>query len=76
MNTDVMFSSKTEMWETPQDLFDRLNSIHHFTCDVCAIADNAKCEKYYTPQENGLLQTWGGGLLVQSALWARNRQVG
>ncbi len=26
MNTDVMFSSKTDMWATPQDFFDLLNA--------------------------------------------------
>ena len=60
MNTSAMFSSKTDMWETPRDLFDRLNSIHHFTLDVCALPENAKCKDFYTPKENGLLQKWGG----------------
>ena len=60
MNTDVMFSSKTDLWETPQDLFDRLNDIHHFTLDVCAIPENAKCKDFFTPEENGLSQKWGG----------------
>ena len=67
MNRDAMFSSKTDLWETPQGLFDKLNSIHHFTCDVCATPDNAKCDHYYTPQQDGLLQAWGG-MLVQPAL--------
>lgn len=60
MNTDVMFSSKNDVWETPQELFDELNDIHHFTCDVCALPENAKCEKFYSPRENGLVQKWGG----------------
>lgn len=60
MNTQVMFSSKTDMWETPQDLFDELNDIHHFTVDVCATAENAKCDTFYTIQDNGLLQEWSG----------------
>lgn len=55
----VMFSSKTELWETPQDLFDKLNEKYHFDCDVCAIPENAKCKKYYTPEIDGLLQNWG-----------------
>lgn len=25
MNTEVMFSSKTDQWSTPQDFFDKLN---------------------------------------------------
>lgn len=69
---DVMFSSKTEMWETPQDLFDKLNSKYHFDYDVCAIPENTKCEKYYTPEIDGLKQQWGGVLLVQSSVWQRN----
>ena len=64
-----MFSSKTEMWETPQDLFDRLNDKYHFNLDVCAIPDNAKCTNYYTPEIDGLAQKWGGvQLLVQSSI--------
>jgi phage N-6-adenine-methyltransferase len=55
-----MFSSKTDMWETPQDLFERLNNIHRFTLDVCAIPSNAKCHAYYTPEQNGLNQPWIG----------------
>lgn len=64
MNTELMFSSKTDMWETPQDLFDRLNEEYNFECDVCAIPENAKCKKYYTPEVDGLKQEWRGGMLV------------
>ncbi len=60
MNEKVLFSSKTEMWETPQDLFEELNNEFHFSLDVCATAENAKCEKYYTPEIDGLSQPWNG----------------
>ena len=60
MNTDLMFSSKTDLWATPQDFFDKLNEEFHFTLDVCAIPENAKCKKYYTPDINGLSQKWSG----------------
>ena len=60
MNTEVMFSSKTDLWETPQDLFDKYDAIYHFETDVCALPENAKCEKYYTPEDDGLLQPWNG----------------
>lgn len=60
MNTDVMFSSKTDLWETPQELFDELNYEFHFTLDVCALPENAKCSVYYTPQQNGLSKPWNG----------------
>lgn len=60
MNKEVMFSSKTDMWSTPQDFFDKLNDEFHFTLDVCATPWNAKCERYYTPDDDGLSQPWNG----------------
>ena len=40
MNTEVMFSSKTDLWATPQEFFDELNKEFAFTTDVCAIPEN------------------------------------
>lgn len=56
----IHFSSETDLWETPQELFDELNAEFQFELDVCATPENAKCEKYYTQRENGLLQRWKG----------------
>lgn len=56
----VMFSSKSDLWETPQDLFDQLNKEFAFTLDVCALPENAKCADYYTPEQDGLKQPWHG----------------
>lgn len=50
----------TDVWATPQDLFDRLNDEFHFELDVCAIPENAKCKRYYTPEDDGLNQPWDG----------------
>lgn len=60
MNTDVMFSSKTDIWETPQWLFDKYDSRYHFTLDVCADANNAKCSAFFDEEADGLKQTWAG----------------
>lgn len=60
MNTEVMFSSKTDLWETPQDFFDKLDQEFHFNLDVCATPENAKCSAYYTPEMDGLSQPWYG----------------
>ena len=60
MNTDVMFSSKDQTWETPQNLFDKLDKEFNFTLDVCATDETAKCNNYFTPKENGLIQEWRG----------------
>lgn len=47
MNTNVMFSSKTDLWETPQNLFDKYDAIYHFETDVCALPENAKCKRFF-----------------------------
>lgn len=60
MNNDLMFSSKSEMWETPQAFFDDLNNLFQFTLDACATPENAKCERYFTPEMDGLKQDWDG----------------
>lgn len=60
MTDSAHFSSKTDMWETPQDLFDQINAEYQFTTDVCATAVNAKCDHYYTPEMDGLKQLWTG----------------
>ena len=58
MKNDYMFSSKTDMWATPQDLFDRLNAEYNFRLDVCATKENAKCDLFYTKEDDGLTKSW------------------
>lgn len=55
-----MMSSATDQWATPQELFDDLDSIYHFTLDVCASDWNAKCDRYFDEEQNGLAQEWVG----------------
>lgn len=59
MNT-VHFLSQTPEWETPQNLFDELNRVYHFTLDPCATPHNAKCAHFFTREQDGLSQTWDG----------------
>lgn len=82
MNKEVMFSSATDNWATPQDFFDNLNAEFHFDLDVCADESNHKCDKYYTKEQDGLTMPWTGivwcnppygreiGLWVRKALFA------
>jgi phage N-6-adenine-methyltransferase len=56
----VHYSSEDLTWETPQDLFDLLDAEFGFTLDVCAVAPTAKCERFFTPEEDGLAQDWRG----------------
>jgi phage N-6-adenine-methyltransferase len=54
-----MFSSASSEWETPQDLFDRLNTEFCFTLDACATPENAKCSRFFDRATDGLKQFWG-----------------
>lgn len=47
-------------WETPPAFFKLLDDKFHFTLDACASPSNAKCKKYYTIEQNGLIQDWTG----------------
>ena len=56
---EVLYSSRSEEWPTPRDLFDLLDGEFRFTLDPCATPENAKCAKFYTREDNGLVQDWG-----------------
>lgn len=56
----VHFSSKTDLWETPKETFEKLNAEFGFDVDVCALPENAKCRQFFTPQQDGLKQDWRG----------------
>lgn len=60
MKRDVMFACQTDMWETPQWLYDELNEQYNFTLDACAVQENAKCTNFYSPEKDGLSQPWEG----------------
>ena len=55
-----LFTSNTDLWATPQELFDKLDAVYHFETDVCALPENAKCERFFTPEVDGLKQEWTG----------------
>ncbi|MCA9496827.1 MAG: adenine methyltransferase [Nanoarchaeota archaeon] len=58
MNNDLMFSSKNMLWCTPRDFFKKLDSEFNFTLDPSCTKESALCEKYFTPEEDGLKQSW------------------
>ena len=64
MNTGYMPQSKTDDWATPQDFFDQLDNIHHFTLDAAASSTNHKTPNWFgLDHENpkfrdGLAVTW------------------
>ena len=58
--TSVQFTSKGIDYETPSDIFDPLDDEFHFTLDVAASHTNAKCDNYYTEEDDALTQSWIG----------------
>ena len=60
MNSALLSSKKMD-WCTPQDFFDRLNEEFGFVLDAAATDKTAKCPLYYTPETDGLSQSWDRG---------------
>lgn len=60
MNTELMFSSNDNTWETPISFFNRINDEFYFDLDVCASDENAKCSKYFTEEDDALSKDWKG----------------
>lgn len=56
----VYHRSQCATWATPPEVFGPLDAEFGFTLDVCALPDNTKCARYYTPADDGLAQRWEG----------------
>lgn len=60
MNTDLMFSSVNQKWETPEDMISHLSKYFTWDLDVCASRDNV-CDNYYDGISiDGLKTAWNG----------------
>jgi site-specific DNA-methyltransferase (adenine-specific) len=55
---EYLCSSKDMTWATPQEWFAYLDLEFDFTLDPCCQHETAKCKKHYTPEEDGLAQSW------------------
>ena len=75
-NLDVMYSSKTDQWATPQEFFDELNAEFGFDLDPCADEENHKCKRFFTREQNGLLQDWGGAECSATRHMAKKLEIG
>lgn len=58
LNTELMFSSESPDWETPDEFFNALDAEFNFILDVCANKVNSKCVEYYDRQANTFTQPW------------------
>lgn len=52
--------ARSPVWATPWPLFNKLDAEFHFELDVCALPENAKCARYYSPADDGLARDWSG----------------
>lgn len=57
----ALLSSENMCWCTPQDFFDKLNEEFSFVLDPAATKKTAKCKYYFTPETDGLSQSWDYG---------------
>ena len=69
--SDVHFSSKDMTFATPQDFYDKLDAEFRFTLDPCCVPETAKCEKFYTPEDDGLSQDWAGERVFMNPPYGR-----
>ena len=67
----VHFSSKSNEWKTPQDLYDKLDKEFGFTLDPCCTKESAKCGKYYTKADDGLIQDWSNDVVFMNPPYGR-----
>lgn len=56
--SNIHFSSKTDLWATPIDFYRHYEDKYNFNLDVCATDENAKCDNYFTIEDDGLTQDW------------------
>lgn len=68
---NIHFSMESNEWETPQELYDELNKEYKFTLDPCATEKSAKCDKYYTKEDDGLSKDWSGEIVFMNPPYGR-----
>ena len=70
MNKALLSSNKMD-YTTPKDFFNKLNKEFNFTLDPCCYPHTALCSKYYTEEDNGLIQDWGGEVVFCNPPYGR-----
>lgn len=63
--------AQKDKWETPTKIFEQISKQYNFTLDPCCEKHTAKCPKFYTEQENGLLQNWNGETVFVNPPYSR-----
>ncbi len=56
--TEIMTDRNS--WMTPNCIFEPLHQKYNFTVDACAEQWNTKLPRFWSPEQDGLAQTWEG----------------
>ncbi len=54
----ALFSSTSDLWGTPPNLFRMLDQVYEFKLDAAASDASAFCDTYFTLQSDGLSRDW------------------
>jgi phage N-6-adenine-methyltransferase len=69
---EVVFSSKSTDWSTPQHFFDQLEKrFGTFTLDPCSNSSNYKVKNYFTEKDDGLNRDWSGHKVFMNPPYGR-----
>jgi len=55
---DIHFSSKSNYWQTPPELFNKLNEEFNFEIDAAAGLNNRLCSNYFSEENSALNKNW------------------
>jgi len=70
----VHFSSLSDEWATPNELYRVLDDRYNFTLDPCSTKENAKCKVYFTKEDNGLEKDWSGHTVFMNPPYSKGEQ--
>lgn len=60
MVSNALFTSNSDNWSTPQEIYEALDKEFKFDLDPCADKENHKTAEYFTIEDDGLSRSWGG----------------
>jgi site-specific DNA-methyltransferase (adenine-specific) len=67
----TMFSSKSNEWETGDLFFNSLNDRFQFTLDAAATKDNAKCDNFFSIEDDALNKDWSNNIVFLNPPYGR-----
>lgn len=60
----ILYSSQSDEWQTPKEVFNFLDSRFNFSLDAAASDLNYQCQHYYTEVDNALTKEWCGKVFL------------